>query len=111
MDRVSDYATIIVRILDEVADQFPEEEEMELERIYDEGCGHFELMRVGWRGKRRIHGIMLHVDIRGGKVWIQHDGTEEGIADALVEAGIPTDHIVLAFHPRYKRPYTGFATT
>ena len=54
---------------------------------------------------------MLHVDVKGGKVWIQHDGTEEGIADALVDAGIPKDHIVLAFHPLYKRPYTGFATT
>ncbi len=84
---------------------------MELERVYNQERGHFELLRVGWRQKRRIHGIMLHVDVKGGKVWIQHDGTEEGIADALVDAGIPKDHIVLAFHPLYKRPYTGFATT
>ncbi|HEX7447902.1 MAG TPA: element excision factor XisI family protein [Pirellulales bacterium] len=31
----------------------------------------------------------IHVDIRGGKIWIQHDGTEDGIADRLVEAGVP----------------------
>ena len=40
---------------------------------------------------------------------IQHDGTESGIADELVQAGIPPEHIVLAFHHPDKRQYTGFA--
>ncbi|HEY3997870.1 MAG TPA: element excision factor XisI family protein [Candidatus Xenobia bacterium] len=52
---------------------------------------------------------MLHVDIRGGKFWIQHDGTEGGIANDLVEAGVPKDHIVLAFRPPEYRQHTGFA--
>ena len=39
---------------------------------------HYELMYAGWNGPYRIHGSVLHVDIRNGKVWIQHDGTEEG---------------------------------
>ena len=39
----------------------------------------------------------------------QHDGTEEGIANRLVAQGVPKEHIVLAFHAPYKRPYTGFA--
>ena len=43
------------------------------------------------------------------KVWIQHDGTEEGIAEELVTAGIPRDRIVLAFKPPEMRPYTEFA--
>jgi hypothetical protein len=51
----------------------------------------------------------VHIDIRNGKVWIQQDGTEDGIAEALVEAGIPRDHIVLAFKPPEIRPYTDFA--
>ena len=42
MDRVGDYKAIVVRILDEVADQFPEEEDMELERVYNKERGHFE---------------------------------------------------------------------
>lgn len=44
-----------------------------------------------------------------GKLWIQHDGTEDGIANRLVELGVPKSDIVLAFHPPYKRPYTDFA--
>ena len=56
---------------------------------------------------------MVHLymfDIIDDKVWIQYDGTEDGIADELIEAGIPQDKIVLGFRPPEIRPYTGFAT-
>ena len=43
-----------------------------------------------------VHGSLVHLDIKGGKVWIQRDGTEHGVAQ-LLEAGVPKDHIVLAF--------------
>jgi len=50
------------------------------------------------------------VDVREEKIWIQRDGTEEGIANELVEAGIPPDQIVLAFRHPDTRKYTGFAS-
>ena len=49
------------------------------------------------------------MDIKDGKVWIQHDGTEDGIAEELVEAGVPREHIVLAFHPPDVRKHTPYA--
>lgn len=52
---------------------------------------------------------MLHVDVRDGKVWIQHDGIEEGITDELLGAGIPAESIVLAFQHPHKRRHSGFA--
>jgi hypothetical protein len=58
----------------------------------------------------RFHGSLLHVDIKNGQIWIQHDGTEGGIANELVEMGVPKTDIVLAFHAPYKRGYTGFGT-
>jgi len=42
-------------------------------------------------------------------VWIQYDGTDRPVADALIEAGIPQTDIVLAWHPRELRHHTGFA--
>ena len=66
-------------------------------------------MSVGWNGQHRIHGSLLHVDIKNGKIWIQHDGTEEGIANRLVAAGVPKDDIVLAFQSPFKRKFTDFA--
>ncbi len=53
--------------------------------------------------------MVIHVDIRDGKIWIQHDGTEEGIANDLMAAGVPQSDIVLGFHPPSERAYTPFA--
>ena len=77
--------------------------------IFDPVQGHFELMNVGWHGQQRIHGCILHVDIKDGKIWIQHDGTEEGIANRLVAAGVPKSDIVLAFQTPFQRRHTEFA--
>ena len=58
---------------------------------------------------RPIHDALIHVEVLDGKLWIQFDGTEDGIASELVEAGIPRDHIVLGFKPPEVRPDTDFA--
>ena len=51
----------------------------------------------------------FHVDIIDGKIWVQHDGTEDVIADQLVEKGVPKQDIVLAYHAPNVRKYTDFA--
>jgi hypothetical protein len=40
------------------------------------------------------------------KIWIQSDGTEIGVANELVEAGVPQQDIVLAFKSPFKRQFT-----
>lgn len=82
---------------------------MQIEVVLDQDNDHYELMYAGWNGKYRIHGSVLHIDIRNEKVWIQQDGTEEGIAEELVKAGIPRERIVLGFKPPEIRPHTDFA--
>jgi hypothetical protein len=77
--------------------------------VVDRQADHYLLLAVGWDGPRRIHGSVVHLDIIEGKVWIQRDGTEHGIAEELVEAGIPRDHIVLGFRPADLRQYTEYA--
>ncbi len=79
--------------------------EVVLDRVRD----RYLLVDVGWRGSERVHGGLVHVDIIEGRIWIQYDGTEHGIANELVEAGVPRDRIVLGFQPPAVRPHTGFA--
>jgi len=56
----------------------------------------------------RHQDIILHLRVRDEKIWIEYDGTVEGIAHILVTRGVPAADIVLAFqHPR-KRPFSGF---
>jgi len=52
---------------------------------------------------------VIHLDIINGKIWIQHDSTDWPVADALLEAGVPKEDIVLGFHPAEVRQYTDFA--
>ena len=58
-----------------------------------------------------MHGCLVHVDLIDGRFWIQRDGTEYSIAQELLDAGIPKDRIVLAFHSPAKRRLTDFAAT
>ena len=109
MGHSTDYREIVKRVILQYADYVPPVDKEQTELVFDEERGHYEMLFVGWEGARRIHGCVLHLDIKNGKIWIQHDGTEDGIATDLEEAGVPKEHIVLAFHPPYKRPYTGFA--
>jgi hypothetical protein len=98
MDDVTRYRELVEGIIEEYASYKPSYGDVENEAIFVPSKGHYELMTVGWHGQHRVHGCILHVDIKGGKIWIQHDGTEEGIANRLVAAGVPREDIVLAFH-------------
>jgi hypothetical protein len=83
--------------------------DVENELIFDDEQGHYELKWMGWIGRRRIHGSIIHIDLRGDKVWIQHDGTRDGVAQDLMDAGIPADRIVLGFRSPNERKHTQFA--
>ena len=104
------YRDLIKRTLREHAALKPSYGDIVVEVIFDDAQGHYEVMHAGWVGDRRVHGSALHVDLVDGKIWIQHDGTERGIAAELLEAGVPPSDLVLAFHAPDQRKHTKFAT-
>jgi hypothetical protein len=81
-----------------------------MELVFDDVRNHYELLALGWQGKQRVHGSVIHIDIKGDKVWLQHDSTDANIAAQLIEKGIPASNIVLGFQPEHYRQYTEFAT-
>lgn len=109
MDQVEHYRTLIRNLIETYAQYQPACGDIEIETIFDVSNDHYELIYSGWNGPYRIHGSVLHLDIHNGKIRIQYDGTESGIAEDLVKAGVPHDRIVLAFKPPEVRPYTDFA--
>jgi XisI protein len=110
MGSIDQYREIVRRLILDYAQYKPSHGDIATEAIIDPEHNHFELMHVGWDGPRRVHGAVIHIDIIADKIWIQHDGTSPGIADGLVEAGIPRDAIVLGFRPPRVRQYSGFAS-
>jgi hypothetical protein len=111
MARIDDYRKFIQQILEKYAAYKPAYNDVSLEIIRDAENDHYQLMFVGWNGQERIYGCIFHFDIKNGKIWIQHNGTEVEIADEFVKMGVPKSDIVLAFHAPSKRPYTEFATS
>lgn len=111
MDKLDEYRKIVKQIINEYAKFKPAYGNIEVETIFDTEKDHYELVHVGWKGVERVHGSVIHVDIKDEKIWIQHDGTETGIAKELVELGIPKDSIVLGFHLPETRKYTQYAVT
>src|SRR5438067_7217981 len=109
MDRLEHYREIVQKVIEQYAQYKPSNGQIDTEAIIDRDRDHYEVLHVGWDGVRRVHGAVIHLDIHGGKVWIQYDGTSRPVAEELLAAGIPREDIVLAFHPAELRQHTGFA--
>lgn len=109
MDTLDAYREIIEQVLTEYARVPYAYGNIRTETVFDRSQDHYLLVKVGWFQDRRAYGNVVHIDIIDGKLWIQHDSTEDGIANDLVRAGIPKDRIVLGFHEPEVRQYTEFA--
>jgi XisI protein len=111
MDKVSvsRYRQIVIDILTAHSQIQPVYGEIEMQLLLDTNHDRYQVLRAGWLKDRRVYGVLIHIDIKGEKLWIQYDGTEVGVANELVEQGIPKDDIVLAYHSPFIRQYDGFA--
>lgn len=109
MATLDKYSEIVQKILQDYAAFSRDDQEVETELIFDTTRNHYQLVHIGWQGERRIYGCILHLDIKDGKIWIQHNGTENDIAAELVEMGIPKSDIVIGFHSPFKRQFTEYA--
>lgn len=86
-----------------------DDREVETQIAFDVDRDRYLMFHVGWRGERRVFGCVIHIEIREGKIWIQRDGTEVGIANELIAAGVPKSDIVLGYRSPYMRKFTELA--
>ena len=90
MDKLECYRQIIREVLTPLAQIRFSSPGIVNEAVFDTEHDHYLIITTGWEGKdNRIYFNLVHVDIINGKVWIQRDGTEDGIGYALEAAGIP----------------------
>ena len=111
MDSIDKYRQIITKVLTEYAQIPYAYGELQRQLIIDPTQTHFLLLTIGWQNKTRVHGCLVHIEIIDDKIWIQRDGTEDGITSELLQHGIPKDKIVLAFYPPQVRQHTEFAVS
>ena len=109
MDKLENYRTILQKLLQGYAQLSHTDEAVESQVIADTVRDHYQLVQVGWQDDWRIYGCILHLDIKDGKIWLQHNGTEDDIPAELVRMGVPKTDIVVGFHSPFKRQFTEYA--
>lgn len=77
--------------------------------VFDRQHDNYLVFREGWDGSRRIHHVIVHLEIMNGKILIHEDWTEYGIARELEDEGIPKSDMVLSFQPPEVRHLTDYA--
>lgn len=109
MDPLSSYRDAVERVLTPYTRIPYAHGELRCEALFDREHDRYALVTLGWDAGKRVHFLLVHIDILGGKVWIEKDNTEDGVAPELVRAGIPQAHIVLAFRSPEARKHTDYA--
>ncbi len=109
MDKRQHYDHLIQQVLIPYKQQKPTLGEIDAYLFFDSDRGHYQVFHAGWDEHQRIFGALIHIDLVGEKIWIQYDGTEVGVANELIDLGVPKQDIVLAYHSPFMRQYDGFA--
>ena len=111
MDIIEKYRQIIHKVLREYASIPYTYGELKTKLIISQDLNNYLLITQGWENDVRVHGCLVDIEIIDGKIWIQRDGTEDGIANELVLAGVPKDDIVIGFQPPELRPFVEYAVS
>lgn len=109
MAKLENYRQIITNILQKHAQHQPSHGEIEALLICDPIADNYLLLDTGWDRTGRVHAVVVHLRIVAEKVWIESDGTEEGITLELLQLGIPKKDIVLGFIRPNRRHLTDFS--
>jgi hypothetical protein len=109
MANINHARSCIQSVLTKYANQRSNQEDVEVQLVFDTNNDHYQILYMGWDGYKRLFYPIIHIDIQDDKIWIQHNATEELVADDLMGLGIDREHIVLGIHHPSMRPYTDFA--
>ncbi len=107
--KIKKYEAYILSILSEYAKVRYSNLDAENQLIADKENKRYQVVTVGWEGKKHIHDCPIHIDIINGKIWIQRNMTEIDLDEELMRLGVPKTDIVLGFLSPKMREYTDYA--
>jgi len=105
MDKVEKYEKIIINYFEAFAERRNKNpNSTKIQVIADTQRKHYQLVMIGWNEYRYTHICLFHLDIIGGKIWVQENRTEVLIDEELLERGIPKHDIVPGLlHPEERK--------
>jgi XisI protein len=70
MDKLEQYRQFIQTLLTDYVATPISNGEIESQTIFDTQQDRYQVMNVGWDKHRRVHGCVLHLDIKNEKIWV-----------------------------------------
>ncbi len=107
--KVKKYEGFILNILGEYAKVRYSNLDAVNKLVADKENHQYQVITMGWEGKKYIHDCPIHIDIINGKIWIQNNMTEIDLDDELIRLGVPKTDIVLGFLSPKMREYSDYA--
>ena len=111
MDKIARYQKAILQILTEYSKVKYSNLQAENQLIADKENHRYQVVTIGWEGKKFIHDCPMHMDIINDKIWIQRNMTEVDLGLKLMELGVPKSDIVLGFLSPKIREYSDYAVS
>lgn len=109
MERLEFYRKAISQLFQDYCGGEIERSDPEIQIVCDLDRDRYLLLSLGWQGHRRFYSVLMHLDIKDGKIWIQRNETDRPIAQELVAMGVAREEIVLGLQPEYARADTGYS--
>lgn len=109
MDKLEQYRQIIQTVIQHHAEYTPSHGEIKTLPLCDTINDNYLLMDLGWDRTGRVHAVVFHLRIYNNKIWVEWDGTEEGVTQELLDLGVSKEDIILGFYRPEHRKLTGFA--
>ncbi|MGK7873836.1 MAG: XisI protein [Xenococcaceae cyanobacterium] len=109
MDKLEKYRQIVQKIIENHAAYKPTYGDIETVQVCDLVHDNYLLIDIGWDRTGRVHAVDLHLRIKEDKIWVEWDGTENGVTEELLEAGVLQEDIVLGFYRPERRSTIDFS--
>jgi XisI protein len=81
----------------------------EVQMLMDSTNQHYQLLHLDWENHLRTYTILLHFDIKDGKIWLQQNNTDFPLDDDFQSLGIQKNEIVNGLYPEKYRHLTDYA--
>ncbi|HZS06367.1 MAG TPA: element excision factor XisI family protein [Blastocatellia bacterium] len=97
VEKLNSYRRALQQVIEKHARMPAEPSDSEAIAVCDPASDNYLLLDVGWEADGRVHYVIIHLRLKDGKALIEKDGIEYGVAQDLIEAGIPAEDIITAW--------------
>jgi trans-2-enoyl-CoA reductase len=94
MDKSLKYADILTQVLRQESAIKTRLKQLKISPVCDQEIGQYLIIMTGWQKEKWTNTILFHARLADGKIVIEDDNFEEGLTNALIQAGIDAKDII-----------------